>query len=634
MLASPLPQSVPRTQTAPPANPPTPAVRPPPPETPGSDDEEEEDQSQYGRGGYYPVRIGETFVGRYQVERKLGWGHFSTVWLCRDLQRKCFVALKVVKSAATFTETALDEIKLLKCVRDSDPSDQKRDTIVQLTDDFTASGINGDHVCMVMEVLGQQLLKWIIKSNYRGLPLECVRSILRQVLQGLDYLHRKCKIIHTDIKPENILLRVDAADHLQMAADAALWDQAHPPESSSQSAARSSSGKNNPSGGFGKKERQGVTQWLGRISGVFQSLGVLTERLSRSQRKRRGRSEAPEERRPGVTLHPPPSGRRLSSGLEEEEEGHTTTDRDGPVCLSRPDLTSSSRLVQSRNPSHPTIGSAPQSRPRPVSTAYAATLASLRNTGTENTPSDAETHPPAHTPSDAETHTPAHTPSDAETHTPSDAETHTPAHTPSDAETHPPAHTHSEPANEETSATTHKRSVDPLNPDDAHRIRIKIADLGNSCWVHKHFSEDIQTCQYRSIEVLIGAEYNTPADIWSTACMAFELATGDFLFEPHAGKTYSREEDHIAHITELLGPLPLEFAQSGRRSRKLFNRKGELRRISGLHPWTLSDVLQQKYGWKLRDAQPFSQFLLPMLEITPDQRATAAQCLQHQWINS
>ena len=27
-----------------------------------------------------------------------------------------------------------------------------------------------------------------------------------QVLHGLDYLHTKCKIIHTDIKPENILL--------------------------------------------------------------------------------------------------------------------------------------------------------------------------------------------------------------------------------------------------------------------------------------------------------------------------------------------------------------------------------------------------------------------------------------------
>lgn len=34
---------------------------------------------------------------------------------------------------------------------------------------------------MVLEVLGHQLLKWIIKSNYMGLPLVCVKSILRQV---------------------------------------------------------------------------------------------------------------------------------------------------------------------------------------------------------------------------------------------------------------------------------------------------------------------------------------------------------------------------------------------------------------------------------------------------------------------
>lgn len=94
---------------------------------------------------------------------------------------------------------------------------------------------------------------------------------------------------------------------------------------------------------------------------------------------------------------------------------------------------------------------------------------------------------------------------------------------------------------------------------------------------HKHFTEDIQTRQYRSIEVLIGAGYSTPADIWSTACMvgqmctysiytalrvvsfklcthalsidfffdpvqAFELATGDYLFEPHSGEDYSRDE--------------------------------------------------------------------------------------------
>lgn len=94
-------------------------------------------------------------------------------------------------------------------VRDSDPSDPHRETIVQLIDDFKISGVNGvrilhccvpiwlytclsafvtqqfpqppSDVCMVMEVLGHQLLKWIIKSNYMGLPLVCVKAIIKQV---------------------------------------------------------------------------------------------------------------------------------------------------------------------------------------------------------------------------------------------------------------------------------------------------------------------------------------------------------------------------------------------------------------------------------------------------------------------
>ena len=83
-------------------------------------------------------------------------------------------------------------------------------------------------------------------------------------------------------------------------------------------------------------------------------------------------------------------------------------------------------------------------------------------------------------------------------------------------------------------------------------LQVKIADLGNACWTYHHFTEDIQTRQYRSLEVILGAGYSTSADIWSLACMAFELATGDYLFEPHSGDNYSRDEDHIAHIIELL----------------------------------------------------------------------------------
>merc|ERR1711972_501215 len=112
----------------------------------GSDDDEQESPKDYTKGGYHPVKVGDLYNSRYHVIRKLGWGHFSTVWLCWDMTLKQFVALKVVKSASHYTETAVDEIKLLKCVREGDPSDPYREKSVQLLDDFKIHGVNGTHV--------------------------------------------------------------------------------------------------------------------------------------------------------------------------------------------------------------------------------------------------------------------------------------------------------------------------------------------------------------------------------------------------------------------------------------------------------------------------------------------------------
>lgn len=42
--------------------------------------------------------VGEKFKhGRYVVLKKLGWGHFSTVWLVLDNNTHSFAALKVRK---------------------------------------------------------------------------------------------------------------------------------------------------------------------------------------------------------------------------------------------------------------------------------------------------------------------------------------------------------------------------------------------------------------------------------------------------------------------------------------------------------------------------------------------------------
>lgn len=170
---------------------------------------DEEDSEDYCKGGYHPVHVGEQYKdGKYTVVRKLGWGHFSTVWLSKDNATGKHVALKVVRSAAHYTETALDEIKLLNKVVGANKTHPGRRHVVSLLDSFTHRGPNGNHVCMVFEVLGENLLGLIKRWNHRGIPLPLVKQIAKQVLLGLDYLHRECGIIHTDLKPENVLIEI------------------------------------------------------------------------------------------------------------------------------------------------------------------------------------------------------------------------------------------------------------------------------------------------------------------------------------------------------------------------------------------------------------------------------------------
>lgn len=47
-------------------------------------------------GGYHPVHVGDRFKnGTYTVLRKLGWGHFSTVWLVVNNKTGAYGAMKV-----------------------------------------------------------------------------------------------------------------------------------------------------------------------------------------------------------------------------------------------------------------------------------------------------------------------------------------------------------------------------------------------------------------------------------------------------------------------------------------------------------------------------------------------------------
>jgi len=491
----------------------------------GSDDDEQENPKDYKKGGYHPVKVGDLYNNRYHVIRKLGWGHFSTVWLCWDLTERRFVALKVVKSADHYTDTAIDEIKLLKCVREGDPEDPYREKCVQMLDDFKIHGVNGTHVVMVFEVLGHHLLKWIIKSDYRGLPVECVKSIIRQTLQGLKYMHETCKIIHTDIKPENILLCVSDDYIRRIAADAHDWQQngSAPPAGSHVSTAPSAPPK--PlSKNAKKKQKQKAKKQAALLKKVEEQM------IEKDNVPAEDGEDLPngEERLNGE------DGGKASIETAKEPENKTEETpvyQNGDFMRKRHDTATSNVSEEWRN------------------------------------------------------------------------------------------------------KTANDLLIDLLDPVNADKFVAKIADLGNACWTNRHFTDDIQTRQYRSLEVLIGAGYDCSADIWSTACMAFELLTGDYLFDPHSGDNWSRDEDHIALITELVGNLPKRIVLGGKYSKEFFKKDGTLRRISRLKPWPLKDVLTEKYEWGETEAEELASFLLPMLKPDCSRRATAAQCLAHSWLN-
>jgi len=70
---------------------------------------------------------------------------------------------------------------------------------------------------MVFEILGVNLLEVIKRYNYKGVPLPLCRVLARQLLLGLDYLHRICEVIHTDLKPENVSLCLTEKEVLDIA---------------------------------------------------------------------------------------------------------------------------------------------------------------------------------------------------------------------------------------------------------------------------------------------------------------------------------------------------------------------------------------------------------------------------------
>ncbi|KAH6616284.1 serine/threonine-protein kinase SRPK2 [Boeremia exigua] len=496
---------------------------------------DEEDSEDYCKGGYHPVQVGEQYKdGKYTIVRKLGWGHFSTVWLSRDNASGKHVALKVVRSAAHYTETALDEIKLLKKVVDANEAHPGRKHVVSLLDSFNHKGPNGMHVCMVFEVLGENLLGLIKRWNHRGIPMPLVKQITKQVLLGLDYLHRECGIIHTDLKPENVLIEIGDVEQI---VKAYVKDEPKKKDSAD------SSDRN------GRRRRRTL------ITGSQPLPSPLNASFNHAE------------------LGSFPGAQSLNKVMNE------STGKDSPTTVPSPSSSPDGFVMSGA------LGTASQS----------SSMSMAERLGLKPTASEDDVQKQREKTADLLTKEVSGISLDKQ------------------------------PASKEKSAD------DP--PDIAlEKISVKIADLGNACWVGHHFTNDIQTRQYRSPEVILGSKWGASTDVWSMAAMTFELITGDYLFDPQSGTKYGKDDDHIAQIIELLGTFPKSLCLSGKWSQEIFNRKGELRNIHRLRHWALPDVLHEKYHFPKDESREIGSFLLPMLELLPVDRANAGGMASHEWL--
>ncbi|CAL1544916.1 unnamed protein product [Lymnaea stagnalis] len=175
------------------------------------------------------------------------------------------------------------------------------------------------------------------------------------------------------------------------------------------------------------------------------------------------------------------------------------------------------------------------------------------------------------------------------------------------------------------------------------RSGIKVIDFGSSCYEHQRIYTYIQSRFYRAPEVIVGAKYGMPIDMWSLGCILAELLTGYPLFPGED------EGDQLACIIELLGMPPQKLLDQAKRARNFISSKGYPRYCTVNTLPDGSTVLQGGRSRRGKTRGPpgskdlvtalkgcddpmFLDFMRRALDWDPQNRLTPTQALRHAWL--
>ena len=165
-----------------------------------------------------------------------------------------------------------------------------------------------------------------------------------------------------------------------------------------------------------------------------------------------------------------------------------------------------------------------------------------------------------------------------------------------------------------------------------HWYSIVVGDLGTARWIDGSYDvSTTQTREYRSPEVILGVETVTPAvDLWSCACLTYELVVGSYLFNPKCKPEEERHSYQLSLFQQLLGPLPIASMTSVTLGASFF-RKGEFKG-EVLPRVQMLDLLKELH-FPQHEKESLADFLLTLLRFVPGQRLTAFEALSHPFLD-
>ena len=148
----------------------------------------------------------DDIINNYHIVDLLGQGISGRVYeVYKNNDTKNRYALKIIKNKKVYRNQSLIELKIVTTLNKNFPLNNHYDShIISVYDYFFYQ----EHLCIIFELLNENLYQLSQHNHLQGISLNSINFIIKQLLEAVEQVHRM-GIIHCDIKPENILLKIN-----------------------------------------------------------------------------------------------------------------------------------------------------------------------------------------------------------------------------------------------------------------------------------------------------------------------------------------------------------------------------------------------------------------------------------------